>query len=282
MFKQTHKFISYLSGCALSTLVLFAGIAQAQVQVSPILIEAQANKGQARGIIDLTNTGDKVYRARVYAQPFTYTENGFKAVESSPNDLTPYLIFSPRELVIQPGQTRQIRMNTRLLPSMKDGEYRAVIFTESLEEIKQQAGKTVSIKPRFGIPVYVRRGKISSSLMVKSASFNPQNKKIQILVSNSGNASARPQAEWTVKQGETKLGTGEISNTTVIAEGKRYILIPFPNTDKQVSAGSYQVSGNLIGSDKKTKLPFQVDFTISPEQAATANKPKEQTGNRKR
>lgn len=276
MFKKTHKFISYLSGSILSTLVLFTGIAQAQVKVSPIVIEAEAKKGQARGIVQLTNTGDKVYRARVYTQPFTYTQNGFKAVESSPNDLTPYLIFSPRELVIQPGQTRQIRMNSRLLPSMKHGEYRAVIFTESLDEIKQQEGKTVSIKPRFGIPVYVRHGKTSSNLTVKSASFNPQNKNIQILVSNTGNASARPQAEWTLKQEETKVGTGELNNTTVIAEGERYILIPFPNADKQVSVGNYQVSGNLIGSDKKTKLPFQVDFTISPEQAAIANKPKEE------
>ncbi|MDJ0736546.1 MAG: P pilus assembly protein, chaperone PapD [Nostocaceae cyanobacterium] len=282
MFNKTHKFISYFSGCALSTLVLFAGIAQAQVKVSPIVIEAEAKKGQARGIVQLTNTGDKVYRARVYAQPFTYTQNGFKTVESSPNDLTPYLIFSPRELVIQPGQTRQIRMNSRLLSSMKEGEYRAVIFTESLDEIKQQEGKTVSIKPRFGIPVYVRHGKTSPNLTVKSASFNPQQKNIQLLVSNSGSASARPQAEWTLKQGETQIGTGEVNNTTVIAEGERYILIPFSNGDKQVSAGNYQLSGNLIWGDKNKKLPFQFDVTISPEQAAAANKPKEQPGNRNR
>ena len=131
MFNQTHKFISYLSGCALSTLLLLPGIAQAQVIVSTILIEAEAKKGQARGIVELTNTTDKVFRARVYAEPFTYTRNGFKSLESSPNDLTPYMIFSPRELVIQPGQTRKIRMNTRLLPSMKGKAYRAVIFAET-------------------------------------------------------------------------------------------------------------------------------------------------------
>ncbi len=47
--------------------------------------------------------------------PFTYSKNGFKELESSPNDLTPYLIFSPRELEIQPGKKRRIRVLTRLL-----------------------------------------------------------------------------------------------------------------------------------------------------------------------
>lgn len=276
MFKQTHKFISYSTGCILSSLMLFAGIAQAQLKVSPLVIEAQADKGKSRGVVELTNNGNEVFRARVYAQPFTYSRDGFKSVESSPNDLTPYMIFSPRELVIQPGQTRQIRMNTRLLPSMKGKEYRAVIFAESLVEMKKREDDAISIKPRFGIPVYVRHGEISSNLTVKSASFNPQQKAIQLLVSNDGKASLRAQAEWTLKQNQTKVAAGEVSQTTVIAEGERYIWIKLPNSDKQVSAGNYQLSGDLIWGDKKNKLPFQVDVTISPEQAAAANQLKKE------
>lgn len=184
------------------------------------------------------------------------------------------MIFSPRELVIQPGQTRKIRINTRLLPSMKGKEYRAVIFAETLEESKEQQGNTVSIKPRFGIPVYVRHGTTPSKMTIQGASFNPEQKSILLLVSNIGNSSARPQAEWTLKQGETKLGTGEVKKTTIIAEGERYLYIQFPKADEQISAGSYQLSGDLIWGEKRNKLPFEVDLTISPEQAAAANKPK--------
>jgi len=103
-----------------------------QLRVTPLVIERKAESGQARGVIDVSNDSDKPFRARVTLSPFTYSREGLQVLKSSPNDLTSYLTFSPRELVIAPGQTRSIRFNARLLPSLPQGEYRAMFSIDEL------------------------------------------------------------------------------------------------------------------------------------------------------
>ncbi|PAX45757.1 P pilus assembly protein, chaperone PapD, partial [Brunnivagina elsteri CCALA 953] len=99
---QIRSTLSFCTGL-LSTVILWAGTAQAQVSLSPMIIEAQSSRGQAKGIINITNNSDETFRARVYAESFTYDkEKGFQTIPSSPNDLKPYLQFSPRELVVPP------------------------------------------------------------------------------------------------------------------------------------------------------------------------------------
>lgn len=260
------KLISYLTGYTLSSLLLFQQIAQAQIRVYPIVIQTQTERGQAQGIIELTNKSNQPFRARVYAQPFTYNRDGFKSVESSPNDLTPYLTYSPGELEIQPGQTRRIRILTRLLPSMKAGEYRAVIFTESLKGTTSGGGSSVNISTRIGAVFYVRHGDVNPSFSVENASHDAKNKQIILLVNNNGKASARPKVKWTLKQRKTVVKSGEEGATTVIAGGERNIILPYGNAENKeaIIPGEYQLTGKLIwGNYKNPKtLPFNVNLTI--------------------
>lgn len=277
MSKLADKIISYLSGCALSYLLLLPGIAQAQIKIEPLVIETNSQRGQATGVITVTNPSEETFRARVYALPFTYDKDGFEVLESSPNDLTPYLVFSPRELVVEPGQSRRIRVVSRLLPSMTQGEYRAVIFTEPLQEITESSG--VGIIPRIGVTMYVRHGDVSPELRIEGANYDPKSHQIQLLVSNSGDATARPKiASWQLSQNGTAIKTGETEAFTVIAEGERYLLIPYPANRENVSPGNYQLTGSLIWGDSNNpdELPFSVDLTISPEDAAAANQPREE------
>ncbi|MEO0971028.1 MAG: P pilus assembly protein, chaperone PapD [Cyanobacteria bacterium J06639_18] len=260
------KIISYLAGCTLSTLSFFPAIAQAQVKVYPMLIQTQTDRGQAKGVINLTNNSNEIFRARVYTRPFTYNRDGFKEVKSSPNDLNPYLTFSPRELVIQPGQTRRVRVLTRLLPSMKAGEYRAVIFTEPLKQSKKSSGNSrVIISTRIGTLFYVRHGDVNPNFTVISASYDPKKKQTILLVNNNGKASARLKVEWTLKQGENTIKSGKQDATTVIAEGERNIILPYPSAeDQEIIAGEYQLTGKLVwGHYKNPKIqPFNVNLTI--------------------
>ncbi|NES23355.1 MAG: P pilus assembly protein, chaperone PapD, partial [Symploca sp. SIO3E6] len=121
---------SRLSGYLLSAALLWGGAAQAQMRISPLVIEVEAQRGQAQGVISVTNTSNEAFRARVYAEAFTYDrDTGFAILTSSPTDLTDYLQFSPRELTIPPGVTRRVRLISRFPPSLPEGEYRAVVFT---------------------------------------------------------------------------------------------------------------------------------------------------------
>jgi hypothetical protein len=274
MLKLSQKLLPLISTLALSSIAFIPQIAQAQIRYSPLIIEANAEQGQARGIIEITNGGKEPFRGRIYAEPFTYNLDGFVAEKSNPQDLTPFLTFSPREVVIAPGQTRRIRLVSQFLPSTSSGEYRAVIFTEGLEEVQTQGQYTVGIKPRFGITMYVRQGQTAANLVVQSATFNPQTKQIELLLANKGNASIFPNAVWTLKQGGTTVATGDSKDFTVIAGGERNILINYLERDKKVVSGEYQLTGDLLWGDreKPQKLPFSLNVKISPEQATTANK----------
>ncbi|MFN7524052.1 MAG: hypothetical protein ACK5RD_13075, partial [Aphanizomenon sp.] len=106
-----------------STFLLSENTAKADIAISPLVIETAAKQGQAQGNITVTNGDTKSFRARVYTEPFTYDlETGFKLLDSSPFDLTPYLQFSPRELEVPGTDNRRIRFVARFPPSLPDGE----------------------------------------------------------------------------------------------------------------------------------------------------------------
>jgi P pilus assembly chaperone PapD len=252
---------------ALSAALLWAGASQAQVNVSPLVVEAKTNRGQAQGVITIRNTGNEVFRARVYAEPFTYNrDSGLQTLPSSPSDLRPYLQFSPRELVVPPGTARRIRLNARLAPNLSNGEYRTIIFTEPLKQnvTTDSNGNTTTIITRVGTAFFVRKGDVRPNLKVNSATWNGDVKKIQMLIRNSGKASAYASIKWTLKQGGTVIKTGEAPSAGIVPESDRNLILNHSKKDElALSPGTYQLSGELIwGENNKNTLPFKLDLTV--------------------
>lgn len=253
---------STLSGLLLSGFLFLPKAVQAQVGVSPMVIEAEAKQGQATGVITLSNSGEQEAQFRLYAQPFTYNQNGLEVLESSENDLAPYLVFSPAEVTVQPGQTRRIRLVARFLPSTPAGEYRSVIFAEPLIERTEQSGMVVN--SRIGVTVYVRHGETSPNMSVSSATYDSEKGVVNLLVSNSGNATARPRVTWRLLQGNQQIANNEISEITIIAEGERNINLRLTESDPALTAGTYEITGELTWGDfmDPQTLPFDVDLII--------------------
>jgi P pilus assembly chaperone PapD len=261
---------------ALSAALLWAGASQAQVSLSPLKIEVKTNRGQAQAVINITNTSNETFRARVYAESFTYNrDKGFETLPSSPSDLRPYLQFSPRELVVPPGTTRRVRLNARLAPSLPNGEYRSMIFTEPLKQntVTDGNGNKTTIVTRVGSAFFVRKGDVRPNLTVDSARWNPEAKKIQILVRNTGKASAYTSIKWTLKQGGTIVKSGESPDTGIVPDGDRNLILNQSKKDElALSPGTYQLSGELLwGEDNgKSKLPFKLDLTVPGGNSTTS------------
>jgi hypothetical protein len=268
------KLILYpLSSIVFSTFLLSENTAKADIAISPLVIETAAKQGQAQGNITVTNGDTKSLRARVYTEPFTYDlETGFKLLDSSPFDLTPYLQFSPRELEVPGTDNRRIRFVARFPPSLPDGEYRTMLFTENLEATFQEEQNSskgaifrTAIVPRIGVAVYVRKGNISHNLTAVNARFDSKSQQLQLLVKNSGKASVITQGEWTIKKENKQIYNGRGIDTTVIAEGERYLTVDYSNAAKkiQLEPGEYQLSGNLgWGVNQTNKIPFSVKFIV--------------------
>ena len=243
--------------------LLFHKPANAQVNVSPLVIFTQTKQGTATGFITLINGGNEAVKMNLYALPFTYNSNGFQVLESSPNDLSPYLIFSPSEIVLEPKQTRRVRLLARLLPSMKSGEYRAVIFSQPFKP-KNTSGLTVN--NRLGTVVYVSHGEIRESLIPKETNYDIKKEELYLLVKNEGNVTIRSQGRWELKQAGKPGFQGEISKITIIAEGTRNVPITIEKdqTKTLIPAGNYQLTGELFWGDPRnpTKVPFSLPVTI--------------------
>ena len=274
MKSSCKKLILYpLSSIVFSTFLLSENTAKADITISPLVIETAAKQGQAQGNITVTNGDTKSFRSRVYTEPFTYDlETGFKLLDSSPFDLTPYLQFSPRELEVPGTDNRRIRFVARFPPSLPDGEYRTMLFTENLEATFQEEQNSskgaifrTAIVPRIGVAVYIRKGNISHNLTAVNARFDSKSQQLQLLVKNSGKASVITQGEWTIKKENKQIYNGRGIDTTVIAEGERYLTVDYSNAAKkiQLEPGEYQLSGNLgWGVNQTNKIPFSVKFIV--------------------
>jgi hypothetical protein len=258
---------------ALSTPFLEIRPAQAQVSISPLTVEVQANRGQANGVITVGNSSTEAFRARVYAEPFTYDPDaGFKTLESSPTDLRPYLQFSPAELVVPPGVDRRVRFAVRFPPSLPDGEYRAIIFTQNLQEITSTSGgNKIGITARIGVTIYVRIGDLKPNLSVESTSFNTQQKQIQLLVRNTGKASVGPKVDWILKQGDKTIKTGKVDPSWIMPESSRNLtLLSFGKDQPALAPGTYQLQGKVLwgSGDRPTTLPFTLNLSIPTQTSA--------------
>lgn len=260
------------TGLLMASFLLFGNGAKANVGISPMVIETELRRGQAQGTINIRNTGENDFRARVYATPFTYDpETGIQFLESSPNDLTPYLQFSPRELQVPGSNERRIRFIARIPPSAPDGEYRTMIFTENLQASVQEQTEgdviiSTTIVPRIGVAVYVRKGNISHQLSTPQARFNPETQTLQLLVQNIGLASVIAQGNWSLKKDGQTLYTGLGIPTTIIAINSRYLTVNYntPENPLTLTPGNYELSGYL-GSGvnyNSDRTPFRVTFTI--------------------
>ncbi len=78
-----------VSSCLVATVLLGNLPAKAQVSLSPLIIEQSAERGQSQSVITINNTSDQPFRARVYAEPFTYSrDDGFQVLETTPSSLS--------------------------------------------------------------------------------------------------------------------------------------------------------------------------------------------------
>lgn len=254
--------------------------ADAQVGLSPLVLALKADRGQALGSISVNNNTDTAFRARVYTAPFTYDrDKGFQPLDKIPNDLAPYLQFSPRELVVPATTNRRIRIIVRFPPSLPDGEYRTALFTENLEKVTStnNNGFTIGVSTRVATTLYVRKGNVTPVLSVVQAKVDSQTNQIFLLLRNTGLATGHPSVTWSLKQENTTIQSGELGAATLLASSERNLALTKPLSEKNSSVskndlptvaklapGKYQLIGSLNWEldESKQTTPFSVDLTV--------------------
>lgn len=234
--------------------------------LSPMVTISDAHSGQAKGSINVSNNGKEPLRMRVYAEDFSYNRTkGYSDISSHGNSAIPYLQFSPRELTVPPGVTRNVRVGIALPASAPDGEYRAAIFVEELreQEVKTDAPKKnrVVMLAQVASLFFISKGGVKANLQANTAVWNNQQKTLNIVLTNQGKKSAYPNVNWKISQNGKEVNNGNISGAIVQAEKDREVTLRLKDKDLTLAAGSYQLSGEIVNGDQKP-TPFSFGVVI--------------------
>ena len=256
----------------ISSCCAFIKPANANLFLSPMYLKLESEQGQSKGVLQVGNTSSKPIRVRLSATAFTYNRRGvFQRLEPNSNlqqDLTPYLRYSPREMVIPAKSSRRVRLISLLPPSLPEGEYRTAIFAETLQEKTNDRGHKVGLNISIGSALYVAKGEIFSDISVIKSNFDRSNRELQILVANDGNASAKGKINWTLKQDNKTVASGE-SSGTFLPQSRSNIRLNRDRSSEQLNLsdlpqGNYQLEGEIVWekSDKQKQSNFSFDFKI--------------------
>ncbi|MEM7589942.1 MAG: P pilus assembly protein, chaperone PapD [Cyanobacteria bacterium P01_A01_bin.83] len=244
--------------------------ANAGLFLSPMYLKMELKQGQSKGVIQVGNTSPKPIRVRLYLTGFTYSKNGVfqrrdslnKKGQTRSDDLTPYLRYSPREMVIPGNSSRRIRLIGLLPPSFPDGEYRTAIFAETLQEKTNSQGRKVGLNISIGSALYVTKGEVAPHISVAEASFNSENKSLNLLVANEGTATAKGEIDWVLKQGKEVVGSGKSGGSFLPDSQTNLELNRQRNKELSLEPGVYQLEGKIIWERSDEQEVFDFDFEI--------------------
>lgn len=182
-------------------------------------------------------------------------------------DMTEMLVYSPRQISLEPQGKQAIRLSLRRPAELPDGEYRtyARLTRVSKEATERDAGivapskakAVVGINVGFAVPVILRKGKYDTTARIVDPALIPANLKdkdpapmVTFKVTRTGKYSAlgRVQVLWTPAGGEERQ-VGLLNGVNIFPElAERDVKIKLQ--DKSVSGGQLRLVYSGTDADK--------------------------------
>jgi P pilus assembly chaperone PapD len=249
-------------GLAANLSVLSAVWAQ-RFTIAPMVTIVETKSGQASGSISIFNQGQEPLKMRVYAESFTYDRlKGFTFVPQDNRSAAPYLQFSPREMEIPPGVTRNIRVAVTLPANLPDQEYRVAVFVEDLKERainSNNGGNRLLIKARVASVFFFSKGSTTAEVQIRTAAWNAATKKVSILLENQGSKSAYPEIDWRMERNGKEVAKDNIRGVIVQSQNSREIALEPGQKPLDLASGEYDLSGTItIKGQKPTTFKLKL------------------------
>lgn len=237
--------------------------------LSPMVTISTAQGGRSRGSINVTNNASEPVRMRVYAESFTYDrKQGFVSIPKDDRSAVPYINFSPRELVIQPGITRNVRVAVTLPPSLPNQEYRAAVFVEELKAKDTQStnilvnNKKLSISLRVASVFFFNKSiEGFANIQARMVAWNPISKKVTMFVENTGKQTARPDVSWQIEKNGQIVAQDKINGVIIQAENSREVILQIKDKLPDLSRGEYKVVGDIVNTGQKP-IAFSLNVIV--------------------
>ncbi len=185
----------------LSLLFSPAAYASGELLVSPTRVIFEKHTRTAS--VSIVNAGNETNTYRIeFVERRMTEEGGFEEVkQAKPGEefASGMIRFSPRQVVLQPGQSQAIRLMLRKPPKLADGEYRSHLLfraipkanTSSVDKVTDGKGIAIELTPIMGIsiPIIVRHGQASATIQVDKLRYFAKASAVLFDLKREGNAS---------------------------------------------------------------------------------------------
>lgn len=264
----TTAFLIFLTVCQ----PLFAQSSLGGILVYPnnLNLDFSSGKRFLSSAVMVENSSKNPVRVRAYIEDWDMREDGQIIFLETPdeNSLNKYLKFNPREFDLQPGQKQLVRITAKL-PEGTDGEYRSIIFFETVKTKKELVKKhkglnlMVEFKTRFGVVLWAYKGSTDRNSTLKDFS---QKDDLVAILENTGNIHTDVSGEITFisKNADKKEYKFPVYKFSVLPERSRQKRIGFDK--KKLPEGNYTAKLYLTYKDVTDNvqvLEAQTDFTYA-------------------
>lgn len=255
-------FNAYLSALVAALLLATSLTARASTfSVDPI--EVTLSRGNSSASIAITNQSPQKLRLQVSG--YSWQQSSAGAMKLTPTD---DLVFFPKLLEIDPGDTKRIRVGVTAEQGALERSYR--VFMEelpSLESVIAPKQNTVTLRMKVGVPVFVRPNAApSANGAVRDASADGGSLSFEVF--NTGNVHFAIQSVHVV--GKDASGAAIVSNDLngwyVLAGGTRRFSLP-------ISKDRCEALHSLSVQVRTDALTFSNSFPDLSKQCGSVSRP---------
>ena len=226
--------------------------AQAQIALSPPIVEVDLSGRSATESVRLINMGTRDVEVSVRVEPFDLDEaNRYRSLPSTEDSLDRWMVVQPGRFVVPAGQSRAVRFSIRPKSKPAPGEHRAMLL---FEEIARESEPTAMLKALFrvGAAIYAHVGEVRRVGRVVSTSCTREGGLLEI--ASEGSANARMTGRWGLWRASAFPGIGATTYSTAAAspaEGAR----PAPPSEL-LFEGTLPTVPVLPGTRRKVLVPL--------------------------
>ena len=219
---MTLFFRKLTAGLMLGAL-LAPATAHADLMLYPTRLVVSGSQRSAQVEIINRGTAPETYRINIVNRRMTETGEIVAADEARPEEqfARDMLVYTPRQVTLQPGASQTIRVSVRKPAGLAEGEYRSHLQFNRVADATGAADLEAAAKPEAGqvsivlqaligasIPVIVRHGATSASVSLADLKLEP------------ASGEARPTLAFTFNRQGNQSVYGDVSVTYTPAGGR--------------------------------------------------------------
>lgn len=242
-----------------------ANMAHAEILIAPTRVVLDPSERSTELVVVNKGSEETAFRLSVENRRMMPDGSMQAADEAAPDELfaKDMVRFSPRRIILQPGERQTVRVSMRLPAGLEDGEYRSHLRLQgapisagrTLQSATSEAGDDLSIQliaiRSITIPVIFRTGNLQASAAIEGLSLQPSQVEDETLLvaklSRDGTRST---------YGDIRLFTEDQNEPVFFARGiavytpnpERDVILPIPDVVRDQLAGK-PVRMEYVSSD---------------------------------